>query len=455
MRKKIRDFCKERLKSDYVVIILLLFVIVGFGVYIKSEQEKYARNTENDYNLAFYEVNQYVQRIENYLAKATITKSAKHGIETLTEIWKDANLAVTHLSRLPMNQGELASTSKFLNQVSDYCYSLSRKNINMEDLTDEDLSNLKEMHQYSLDLENSLNQLMEELNTGIVSWSDFTTQTELAYTKQVDNISFSNIDDNFNEYAGLIYDGAFSDHVEKMEKKGLTGEEIDEETAKQNAIAFIGPDKVEKITSNGLIENGNIIVYDFSVKLHNIEDEGSISIAKKGGHIVFMNIQRDVQEEKISREQANEIGKTFLSEKGFAPMQETYYMQEYGTITVNYAYNQDGVIVYPDLVKVKIALDNGEILGIEAMGYLNAHEQREIPEAKISIEEAKSNLNKELEILSEGMAIIPTEWKTEIFCYEFKGKVEETEFLVYINAQTGDEENILVILETPNGTLTM
>ena len=68
---------------------------------------------------------------------------------------------------------------------------------------------------------------------------------------------------------------------------------------------------------------------------------------------------------------------------------------------------------------------------------------------------AKEKLNPKLNIESEGLAIIPTEWKTEILCYEFKGKVDETEFLVYINAQNGEEENILVIIETPGGMLTM
>ena len=28
-----------------------------------------------------------------------------------------------------------------------------------------------------------------------------------------------------------------------------------------------------------------------------------------------------------------------------------------------------------------------------------------------------------LEIISSGMAVIPTEWETELLCYEFKGKV--------------------------------
>ena len=70
------------------------------------------------------------------------------------------------------------------------------------------------------------------------------------------------------------------------------------------------------------------------------------------------------------------------------------------------------------------------------------------------MDEAKSKLNKNLEITSEGLAIIPTEWRTEIFCYEFKGKVDNTDFLVYINAKTGREENILVIIDTPDGILT-
>ena len=62
---------------------------------------------------------------------------------------------------------------------------------------------------------------------------------------------------------------------------------------------------------------------------------------------------------------------------------------------------------------------------------------------------------KNLTIESEDLAYIPTQFKTEIFCWEFKGKVKDTEFLVYINAETGKEEDILVIKNTPNGTLTM
>ena len=136
-------------------------------------------------------------------------------------------------------------------------------------------------------------------------------------------------------------------------------------------------------------------------------------------------------------------------------MKPTYYLKQNGIVTINYAYVQDNVTVYSDLIKLKIALDNGEILGMETSGYLNSHTQRTFVVPKVSQDEARDKINKSLEITSEGMAMIPTEYQTEILCWEFKGNVEERQFLVYINVETGKEEDVLVILETPNGTLTM
>ena len=252
----------------------------------------------------------------------------------------------------------------------------------------------------------------------------------------------------------MIYDGAFSEHLTTAEPKGLTGEDIDEEKAKQKAEEFIGKDKIKEISNLGYSENATIPVYDFSITNHN-DETINISISKKGGHVVSMNSNREVKAEVISQEEADKKGKEFLESKGFKNMKETYYLKQEGIVTINYAYTQNNVVMYPDLIKVKVALDNGEVLGIETTGYLNNHTERNISKVKISKEQAKKDLNKDLNIESEQMAVIPTEWKTEKLCYEFKGKVDNKEFLVYINAENGREEDILIITNTPNGTLTM
>ena len=239
-----------------------------------------------------------------------------------------------------------------------------------------------------------------------------------------------------------------------QEKKGLTGEDIDEETAKKKVEEFYEIGDIKEINSLGFSENATIPAYNFTI-INNKDENISISISKKGGHIIYMNYNREVSSEILSNEEADQKGKEYLEKRGYTNMKETYYLKQEGIMTINYAYSQDGVVMYPDLIKIKVALDNGDILGVETTGYLNNHTTRDISNVKITKEQAKENLNKDLNIESEGLAVIPTEWQTEILCYEFKGKVDDTEFLVYINAENGREEDILVIKDTPNGILTM
>ena len=451
---------KNRLKKGHMLsVICVLLIIVGIlGAILYKKQREYRQASENSYNMAFFELVDYVQNVETYLAKSLISSTLEHGAETLTNLWREANLAQAYLSRLPIESQELASTEKFLNQVSDYSYSLSRKNIYDEKLTQDDLNNLKELHTYSVDLENTLNQLSEDLNNGRFKWGELTEKGTVAFAQEVDNISkesFSNLEENFHEYAGLIYDGAYSEHLTSSEPKGLTGDDIDENKAKEIAENFVDKNNIKEANNLGYSENATIPVYDFSIT--NNEDLNiNISVSKKGGHIVYMNTNREVNTEIISQEEANQKGKDFLTSKGFPNMKETYFLKQEGIVTINYAYMQDNVIMYPDLIKVKVALDNGEILGIETTGYLNNHiENRDVSNIKITEEEAKKDLNTDLEIISSGLAVIPTEWKSEILCYEFKGKVDDREFLVYINAENGREEDILIITNTPNGTLAM
>ena len=455
---KIVDW-KERLKKGHMLSVIgvffLIIVILGIMLYQKKVEAKQV--SENTYNMAFYELVDYVENVETYLAKAQISTTPEQSAETLTNLWREANMAQTYLTRLPIESQELENTQKFLNQVSDYSYSLSRKSIYKEKISGEELKNLKDLHKYSLELEKILNQLAEDINSGRIRWGELDRKGTPVFAQQVSTKGqdeFSNLEENFHEYSGLIYDGAFSEHLINEGKKGLVGDEIDEVKATENVKKFIGEEKIKEVSSLGLSQNANIPAYNYSIKT-NEDNNINIAITKKGGYVLYMNYDREVNSEIMSQEEANEKAKEFLNNKGFPNMKETYYLKQEGIVTINYAYNQDGIIVYPDLIKVKVALDNGEILGIETTGYLNNHIKRDVEKNKISIEEAKKNLNKDLDIKSEGLAIIPTEWKSEILCYEFKGKIEDTEFLVYINVENGREEDILVIKDTPNGILTM
>lgn len=449
---------KSKIKKNIFWIILIIsiaIIIILAYLLFKKNKEVQLVNT-NLYNSNFYELVDYIQNVETYLSKSTISTSSTHSAETLTYLWREANLAQTYLSELPIQSQELENTSKFLNQVSDYSYALSRKNIKGEDLTEEELKNLEELHSYSLELENTLNELALELENGALSWKDLTKKDNGQFAQSVSSSLdiFDQLEQNFHEYSGLIYDGAFSEHLTSSNPKMIKGDEISEEDAAKKAKDFLGENNVSEISNLGANENANILAYNFSIK-NNDGKTTYISISKKGGYVIYSSFNREIKEQKLNYEEANNKALEYLKQKGFDNMKETYYLAENGILTINYAYVQQDIIMYPDLIKIKVALDNGEILGIETTGYLSNHEERNLKTAKITKEEAKKKLNKNLNIMSEKMAVIPTEYKTEIFCYEFKGKIDDREFIVYINAETGEEEDILVIYNTPNGVLTM
>ena len=434
-----------------VIAIIAIVIAVILGINLYNKNTSYANVVQNDNNKAFYEVVDRIQNSKIYLAKSMISKEARHGAKTLMEVWRETDLATCYLSMVPIESQEIENTEKFLNQVSEYSYTMANKCIDGQDLSEEDMDKIQELYNYANDLSNTLNEMITELNNGTIKWEDLKKNSEGSDISEVSN--FDIVEQNFHEYSGLIYDGAFSEHITSEEKKGLTGNDISEDEAKTIAEEFIGKDKIKETKNNGYVENGNIPVYRFEVTTNENKKIG-ISISKKGGHLVYMNYDRETNGENITEQDAIQKGKEYLQSKKYENMQETYYMKNDGYIVINYAYKQGDIVAYPDLIKLKIALDDGEIVGADATGYLNCHFQREIPDNLISIDEARKNISTKAELSSEKLAIIPTEFNTEVLCYEFKGKINKVEFIEYINAQTGKEEDTLIVTNTENGTLT-
>ena len=458
IKNKIYDW-KDRLKDRkmFTLVTCLTLMLITLFVYSLKLSQQYSRLTENTYNFAFYQLVEYSNNLEKLLQKAQLTNSIEHHAESFASITRETSLAQSTLARLPLKTQELEKTQKFLNQLEDYSYSLTKKTISGEKLSEEDFNQIEEMHKYSKELVNTLNQLEIDFYSEDIKWCEVERNAgkELSQDQYNDSqSSFANIEGNFQEYTGLIYDGAYSDHITKLEKVGLIGNDINEEEAEDKAKEFIGKDIVKEVIKNGETKDGDIDCYSFSIKTIN-EEYIDISISKKGGHVVLMNYNREVQNNNIKEEEAIKIAKDYLDKRNYTNMKETYYLINENILTINFAYQQKNVTIYPDLIKVKVAMDNGQVLGLEATGYLNSHkEERELKEIKISEEEAKAQIREKYEITSVNLAIIPTEWKTEKLCWEIKGKTEENDFLVYIDVETGKEENILMIVNTPNGTLT-
>ena len=103
-----------------------------------------------------------------------------------------------------------------------------------------------------------------------------------------------------------------------------------------------------------------------------------------------------------------------------------------------------------------MALDAGRVVGFESEGYLMNHMARDLPAPAVTEAEAQAVVSPALTVLSHQLTVIPTGGEYEVLCHEFKCQDEDgRHVIVYVNAQNGLEEKILLLLEDENGTLVL
>lgn len=441
------------------VVIAILALTTLFGAYQYHRAVLLRRQLDAQYNRAFYEMTGYVQDMEVLLSKAMLTSSPQKAADILKDIWHRAELVSTNLGQLPVQQGALVNTQKFISQVGDYAKTLNGQNVKGQVMNQDQMDTIKSLHQYAVSLNDNLDKFHGELSAGTIKWENLAGGGAKLFSKSDVEVpmSISNIDGTFEEMPTLIYDGPFSEHMTNQKALGLSGENVSEDQAIENLGKLFGKENIRNIQKVSDNKNGVIDTYNFSFELEGKKEksvaEADVSVV--GGRVVWFLYNRDVGDVELDIDKAKEIGKQFLEKSGFKNMRDTYYTEQQGVATINYAYEQDGVTVYADLIKVKVALDNGEIVGFESKGYLMSHRERDIPTPVLSEAEALRKVARKENIVSTGLAIIPTDYGSELFCYEFKGKLDDQDFLVYINAITGEEEDILLIINSEEGILTM
>jgi len=451
-----RSRARNRTKN---VIIAILIATTIFGAYQYNTAMKLRQQLNNAYNKAFYELVDYIKNVEVTLLKAQMTSSPEMTAVVLSDVWRESFCAASNLTQLPISMGVLSNTEKFLTQVADLSKSMVKQVTYGRNINDEQMKTLEDLHKLSVNLEKGLLEMQQDLNNGNLKWENVAKegQEEMKEVSEDMPKTFGNINEQFEEMPTLIYDGPYSEHMQNRKALGLTGDKVTENQAMENLKKFLGAGKVKSITKLSNNNNGIIDTYNFKMELAN-KDKDSVAeadVSVKGGHVVWYLYNREVGEKTIDVKKAMELGRKFLEEHNYPNMKESYYMQNDGVATINYAYVGDGITYYPDLIKVKVALDNGEIVGFEANGYLMNHTQRNYGTPKLTEAEAREKVIRGENIKSSGLVVIPTNYGKEILCYEFTGKVDDKDFLVYINANTGAEEDVLIIINSEEGILTM
>lgn len=437
---------KIRVRLYTSVLILVLFSAFVINAQKASELSRQL-NADAERSLSTLEA--CMSSINTNLTKGLYANTTPMLSSMAISLTRDAASAKNSLSALPLSDTQLDNMLKFLSQVGAFVSTLDRKLSLGEPITSEERNQLKQLIDISQKLLSELDTITQGVEDGSVSFKQAgsTLQKSADQSVQIGS-AFGDAEQTITDYPTLIYDGPFSDHILNQSPKTLEGKsDISKEKALEIASDFIGIDKSTlrfDSETNGVIETYNFFV-----------DSINISVCKKGGAVLYLLGSSSAGESVISPEQAVENAKNFLSAKGYENMKESYYSTQDGICTVNFAYENEGVICYPDLIKLSVSLETGNIISFDARGYIMNHTDRPPVQSKISADEAKMSVSDYLTVMSSRLAVIPTDYKTEKTAYEFHCKTpDEQEVLVYIDVLTAKEDDILLLLYSDGGILT-
>lgn len=440
-----------RKKARIILYLTALILVLGiFSITQTVKANRYEREALLTKQMALVALDENLNNISVNLEKVIYVNTPSMLSKLSTELWREASGAKNNLSLLPTDYQAISNTYKFLSQIGEFVMSLERKSARGESLTTNERRQLEELYNYCNTLNEEINALCHDMQNGSFSFENLNSTLSKETNGDMKTFSkgFEDTEQSLTDMPTLIYDGPFSDHLVDGKAKFLEGlNSISQEDAKEIAETICADEKDSLYFSHN--EDGPMPCYVFE------SENCTVAITKSGGKPCYMINSQFVGEIQLKPDDVIGKAKDYLKKIGYENMKESYYFTEDGVCTINFASTKKDVVLYPDLIKISVSLEDGNVLSFDATGYIANHTDRKDLTPKISENDAKKVVNSQLQITDVQLCVIPTEWETEQLCYEFHCKAENgKELLIYVDCYTGEEDNILILLYSDNGVLT-
>ncbi|MCR8642319.1 germination protein YpeB [Paenibacillus sp. N1-5-1-14] len=431
----------------FPIVTIALIITAAWGFNEVQKRNKIMVKAENQYQRSFHNLSYHVDRLHTELGNtlamnSTSTDTYRKG---LVNIWRITSEARNEMTQMPLMGMEFNKTDEFLANLSNFSYRAGIRNFSEKPLTDKESEMLQSLYGHSTEISDMLRGMQDKVLAKGVSWAD--VEMKLSQNKgPQDNLildGFQTMEKQVSEYKDVEFDPSIVNIHQTHDKSKLTGTDATVEDIKKKAAEFwaVDPGNV-KVVENGT-KDSKYQSYSANITSSDGKSTNQMDYTRKGGHPIFYMNPREVGAATKSVDEAIEIAKGFLDKHDYKNMQAVSYDDYQNVANLTFATLQDDVIIYPEKLVIRIALDNGDITGLQASDYVyNMNKKREIKKPAITVEQARKSLSPKLKISRERLAVIQNDVRDEVLCYEFAGTMNKTQYRVFINSSSGNEEKV-------------
>lgn len=447
------------MKNKLIIPILSLALIctAGWGYSQYQAKRQWEISAENQYQRAFEDLTGHVNNLETQLTKSLVAASVPQFIRLMTDSWREANACQEEIGQLPLTSLDLSRTKNLLASAGAFCLNTAQNQLTEgKDQTNAQWETIKKFRDQCRTVTQNLQEMREKFYNENARWLEVDrlgTLSAVAPALNENKVTkaFLMLEDGLRRVPDIEFEGNNIDFVPKP--TGLTGRNVTSKEAVNKCKQFLGPDYDNARLKYERKINGDLPSYLITAEDPDKKDEKcQLSISVKGGHLVWMLTDRDVPEKKLSLDQCEAKAESYLQEMGY-PQMEAVAREEADNIAIlSMVPVRNGVLHYPELVKCQVAQDNGEVLGVDAVSYLtfNVPNASRPQPSRYTEEQIRKNCNPHLRIERIQRAEVLDEMYNKVPCYEVEGTQGSDRFLIYYNANTGEEEKIRRIDENGN-----
>jgi spore germination protein len=437
----------RRLSS--VMFPILLVALLGTGVwgYLEhKDKNSILIKTENQYQRAFHDLSFHVDKLHTELGNTLAVNTASQDSykKGLVNVWRITSEAQNEVNQLPLTLLPFNKTGEFLANMANFSYRAAVRDLNKQPLSQEEISTLNALYQHSSDISTDLRTMQSKVLQNNLRWMD--VETALATEKQpLDNTiidGFQTVDKKVGEYSDVKWSPSLMNVFQTRDMNMLSGSNVSVDEIRQKAAQFLGLQDASQVQ---VVENGPGTEYhSFSVTVPSDHRQDGIHMdySTKGGQLLWFSAARNATERNMDIRRARDVAAEFLDAHGYKDLAAVSFDEYNNSANITFAGRNNGIINYLDKLAVRVALDNGEVTGLQATDYVFDHKERQIKAPKLTVEEARKVLNQNFKVSHETLALIRNDLQEEVLCHEFMGRINGGIYRIYINADTGTEEKI-------------
>lgn len=420
---------------------------IAYGI-TQSHASNYSLQLENIYKRNYYDLVDSANNADMKISKLLASSNSTYQAKMLTEVSQEAKDMQQSISALPLSSDNISQSVRFINQMCGYTQTLEDKVAKGGKLDESDLKTLNDMHDSLTEMKVFLNRMSQNMLTG---YSILEASERLDGDYDAFTLEFSQIKADDTDYPTMIYDGPFSDSVVNVSVKGLSGKEVSKEQVYKKIDRLFK--NIFNLQYQGETE-GKFKTYNFQL-VNSDETKLYVQATKVGGNILTVSGNVESDEKNIDFAQAKKIALDFAKENGIEDGEVVWSEELQDQCYLNIAPKQDGIILYPDLVKVKVDMEHGTVIGYDAIAYFTNHTNRSLSKGSVTSESAKAKIDSSFQIKNSRIVLAPLEYNRQVVCHEFECERNGATYYIYFNVETGEEENILKVVKTSDGSKLM